>query len=409
MATRDTSLRRTASDLGTVLRPSLAERDRRHRAIREAMARDGLDILILSPSTARWEQMLADSRYVTAIGGFATEVLTIVPREGDITAYVYNRADWWRAEVDWVADVRDGRNAWAENAVERIGELGLKKARIGISGLAGLARAPSGTVTFATVDAIARAFPDAVISNATPLMQAVRATKSAEEVAFLECSAAIAEKMVAACAEAARPGVREKELYALMTATLLREDGELPNFLLFATGPGISRSSFVPTNRVLAKGDRIVNEIEAKYAGYGAQVVAPMILGKPPAIFREMVELSRACFDAVLGTMKPGATFGELQDVYAGLVERAGNGRFSTGIPLMHARGLGDDGPALLRRADLDTYRKIPLEEGMTFILKPRIVEVDGKERTSIGDTVAVTATGAKRLGRRPLELLVLD
>ena len=143
-------------------------------------------------------------------------------------------------------------------------------------------------------------------------------------------------------------------------------------------------------------------------SGY-IQVVAPMILGKPPAIFREMVELSRACFDAVLGTMKPGATFGELQDVYAGLVERAGNGRFSTGIPLMHARGLGDDGPALLRRADLDTYRKIPLEEGMTFILKPRIVEVDGKERTSIGDTVAVTATGAKRLGRRPLELLVLD
>lgn len=409
MATLDASLGSTAADSGTVLRPSLAERDRRHRTIRDAMAREGLDVLVLSPSTARWEQMMADSRYVTGIGGFATEVLTIVPREGDITAYVYNRADWWRAEVDWVEDVRDGRNAWGENAVERIRELGLKKPRIGISGLSGLARAPSGTVTYDTVEAIAKSFPDATIVNATLLMQDIRAVKSDEEVKFLERSAAIVEKMIETCADAARPGVREKELYALMTATLLREDGELPNFLLFATGPGISRSSFVPTNRVLGKGDRIINEIEAKYAGYGAQAVAPMILGKPSPIFQEMINLSRACFEAVLGTMKPGTTFGDLQDVYVNMVEQVGGGRFSTGIPLMHARGLGDDGPALLRRSDLETYRKIPLQKGMTFILKPRIAEVDGKERVNVGDTVAVTATGAKRLGHRPLELIVLD
>jgi len=394
---------------GSIPRPSLAERDRRHKSVRAAMARDGLDALILSPNTARWAQMMGDSRYVTAIGGFATEVLTVVPAEGDITAFVYNRAAWWQKQVDWIADVRDGRNDWGKNCVTRLGELGLAKGRVGISGLGALARAPAGTVTHATVQAIAAAFPALEIVDATPLMQDIRAVKSPEEVALLERSMAIVEAMIRTLAEHARPGVGEKELYGRMTATLLAHDGELPNFLLFATGPRLVRSSFVPTSRRLERGDRIVNEIEAKYAGYGAQAVAPMVLGKPERLHAEMVALSRACFDAVLAAMKPGATFGALMDLYTGLVEREGKGRFHSGLPMMHARGLGDDGPSPLRKADLDRFRTLPLEEGMVFVLKPHVGDADGKDRASIGDSVVVTATGARRLGRRPLELLALD
>lgn len=36
--------------------------------------------------------MMADSRWTTAIGSFETEAFTVVPREGEITAFVYNRA-----------------------------------------------------------------------------------------------------------------------------------------------------------------------------------------------------------------------------------------------------------------------------------------------------------------------------
>ena len=70
---------------------SLAERDRRYKLVREKMAAEGLDILLLPANTSRWEQTMADSRYLTGIGGFATEVLTIFPAEGPVTAYVFNR------------------------------------------------------------------------------------------------------------------------------------------------------------------------------------------------------------------------------------------------------------------------------------------------------------------------------
>src|ERR1700744_6592389 len=104
-------------------RLSLAERDRRYAAVRAAMAKDKLDVLICPASTARWEQTMADSRYLTTIGGFGTETLTIFPREGEVTAYVFNRSAFWLAAQDWVSDVRDGRKRGRKNRIERLSEL----------------------------------------------------------------------------------------------------------------------------------------------------------------------------------------------------------------------------------------------------------------------------------------------
>jgi hypothetical protein len=58
---------------------SLAERDRRYKNVRERMAQEGLDVLLLPANHSRWEQMMADSRYLSGIGGFATEVFTVFP------------------------------------------------------------------------------------------------------------------------------------------------------------------------------------------------------------------------------------------------------------------------------------------------------------------------------------------
>ncbi len=167
---------------------SLSERGRRYRKVRERMAREGIDLLLLSANHSRWEQMMADSRYLTCIGGFATEVFTVFPLNGDVTAFVFNRADWWKEAQSWVSDVRNGRNHWARNVIEKLGEMGFRKGKIGISGLSGLVRAPDGIISHATVQALGEAFPQAEIANATELMQDVRAIKSQEEVSFLERS-----------------------------------------------------------------------------------------------------------------------------------------------------------------------------------------------------------------------------
>jgi Xaa-Pro dipeptidase len=388
---------------------SLQERDRRYKIVRAEMARRGIDCLLLPANTGRWEQLQGDSRYLTTIGGFATEVFTVFPREGEVTAYIFNRAVWWKQAQRWVADVRDGRNRWGQNAIERINELGLQKGTIGISGLAGLFRAPEGIIPYSSVKPIQESFPQGKIVNVTEMMQEIRAVKSAEEVSMLERSAAIVEKTIEAMVENANPGVSEKELYGAMVHAMLANGGELPTLFFLSAGPGLSNSSFVPTDYRIQKGDRIIDEIEAKYGGYGAQAVSPVVLGAPDDEYKRMIDISRACFDAILSMMKPGVTFGALFDVYKRTVEEHGKGKYLWNHPMMHARGLGDDGPALLGDKDLERFSKIELQTGMTFILKPQVRPAEGKGRASLGDTVTVTESGARRLGKRELQLIVKD
>jgi Xaa-Pro dipeptidase len=386
---------------------SIQERDRRYKIVRAEMAKRGIDVLLAPANTGRWEQLQGDSRYLTTIGGFATEVFTVFPREGDVTAFIFNRAAWWQKAQNWVTDVRDGRNRWGQNAIDRITELGLQKGTVGVSGLAGLFRAPEGIIPYTSIKAIQDAFPQAKLVNATEMMQEIRAIKSAEEVALLEHSAAITEKTIDAMIENANPGVSEKELYGAMVHAMLANGGELPTLFFLSAGPGITNSSFVPTDYRIQKNDRLINEIEAKYAGYAAQAVAPAVIGAADDEFVKMTEMSRACFDAILNAMKPGVTFGTLFDLYRETVEQKGNGKYLWSHPMMHARGLGDDGPALLGDKDLERFSQIQLQTGMTFILKPQVRPAQGKGRASLGDTVTVTENGARRLGKRELKLIV--
>jgi Xaa-Pro dipeptidase len=388
---------------------SLQERDRRYQKVRAEMARRNIDCLLLPANTGRWEQLQADSRYLTSIGGFATEVFTVFPLEGEVTAYIFNRAGWWKQAQNWVQDLRDGRNRWGENAIERIKELGLEQGTIGIAGLAGLFRAPEGIIPYSSVKAIQDAFPRAKLVNVTEMMQEIRAVKSAEEISLLERSAAIIEKVIDTMVQTARPGVSEKELYGAMVHAMLSNGGELPTLFFLSAGADISNSSFVPTGYVIQNGDRIINEIEAKYAGYAAQAVSPVVIGTPKQDYEAMTRISRACFDAILDKMRPGVTFGALFDTYRKTVEQRGQGAYLWNHPMMHARGLGDDGPALLGDKDLDRFAKIELQTGMAFILKPQVRPAQGKGRASIGDTVVVTENGARRLGKRELRLIVKD
>ena len=279
-------------------RLSLAERDRRYRAVREAMTADNLDVLICPASTARWEQTMADSRYLTTIGGFGTETLTIFPREGEVTAYVFNRSAFWLAAQGWVSDVRDGRNLWLKNIEERLSELKLTTGRIGIAGLSGLTRTPDGIIPYATVEGVKQAFPRAEIVNATELMSRVRQVKSAEEIELLRRATAIAEAMVGTLADL-KPGDTERTAFANMTHKLIVEGGDLPAMMIIGSGPDLQHGMFVPTMRPLAARDVITGEVEGRYAGYSGQIIRPVVLGQPRADFRELMGINVAVFNDV--------------------------------------------------------------------------------------------------------------
>lgn len=389
--------------------PSLAERDRRYRATRKAMAKQGIDVLVLPANHSRWDQMMADSRYLSAIGGYGTETLTIFPAEDDVTVGIFNRCGWWQKVQDWVPDVRDCRNRWADLVVERLGEIGFPaRGRIGISGMEGLVRAPDGLVPYTMIKRIKAAYPEAHIVDATGMMQDLRAVKSAEEIRLMTRSVTIIETMLAAMTAETAAGVSEKHLYATLTNTLLEAGGELPSLLIMGSGPNLNTGQFVPTMRKLKTGDVVHVEAEAHYCGYSGQIVQSVSVGKPPRAYADAHEISEACFEALLPRMKTGTPIGDLMDFYERMIAKEGKGRLAHAHPMMHARGLGDERPAQFGDVGLEQYRGIELKSGMVFVLKPRVRNLQARRTGQTGDTVVVTPKGGRRLGSRDMGLWIV-
>jgi len=73
----------------------------------------------------------------------------------------------------------------------------------------------------------------------------------------------------------------------------------------------------------------------------------------------------------------------------------------------MHGRGAGDDGPIITSTARRPKQLGVVLKENMVFICKPSAITADGNYHCTWGDSVVVTQSGGRRLGKRPHGLAV--
>jgi Xaa-Pro aminopeptidase len=385
---------------------SLQERDRRWSLLRQAMRIAGLHALISLPNEGHWDQFGADTRYITQIGGTQTEVGAVLPLEGEVTAVVRgaNEIEWWGLAQDWVKDIRPSRRSYGEPVIERLKEI--RAERVGVVGLSGLVRAPEGVVPWGTFEKIRQALPNVKFANATDLIQEVRSVKSAEEVTFIEKAADIIEKAIDVLIAHSKVGVRENELIAEMLREVVRQGGEPITMMLFGTGgPEVPWAQRVFTARQLKAGDLINTEVEGKYAGYIAQALQPISLGPIPKELEKIFDATKVIFDRMLKFLKPGITFGAVVKFYQDEVQAAG---YEPDGALMHGRGLGEDAP-MLWGARLDFPEKeAKLKEGHVFILKPACRQGFMRDSIRAGDTVAIEAGGAKRLGKRELKFVAV-
>ena len=387
---------------------SHAERQRRWERVRALMRQEQLDAIIGFPNQSHWDQFQADIRYLTHIGGHQTEVAVVFPLSGEVTAFVRggNEIEWWSIAQDWVTDIRPSRRSWGEPVIERMRELKLDRARIGVSGLSGLLRAPEGTVVTGILDKVRRAFPQARFENATEILQDARAVKGAEEVAWIERAAEILDGVVAAILAKAKAGVMENEMVATIWHTIIANGGDYPSMTHWGAGAGVPWACRIAPHRPLQSGDMINTELEAKYGGYIAQTVQAACLGKIPAELERAFDASVKVFDELVRFMKPGVSFRQVVMLYRRLVHESGH--TPKGM-LLHGRGIGEDRPQITGEVDGDVYNSstytmhldLPLVEGNVFVLKPGAMPSDAPDSIRCGDTVVIEKTGARRLGKR--------
>jgi Xaa-Pro aminopeptidase len=390
-----------------VPRFSLTERDRRWRLVRELMAAEGLDAIVTAVNTGHWDHFQPNTRYLSGVGGNCGEASVVFPIEGDVTVVAMGipPIHYWLGFQDWVTDVRNCGRYFGRGIVERLNELGMHRpgARIGVAGLYNVSRAPEGVMPYGTMRAIENAFPQATFVDATDLMERAKYVKSEEEIDALARAVELVEKAIDVMAATARPGVPECEVYAAMIHAMVKEGGELPTMLQWSAGPEPQGNNIMPTLRKLRNGDIVMNEIEARWMGYVGQGVQPMFIGEVPAVWHEIFETCQEIVQDAYKIFKPGITIGELNQWVLEWGELHGSPFMLR--PLFHGRGLGDDAPISVRSTS-DAHAKWALKENTVFILKPTVATPDGRKRLYWGDCVVCTPDGARRLGKRPTDVI---
>jgi Xaa-Pro aminopeptidase len=193
---------------------------------------------------------------------------------------------------------------------------------------------------------------------------------------------------------------------AEMFYTMLKNQAELPTLILYGSGRDVTRLSRIPPVRPLAHGDAIIHEVETRYAGYITQQRRPVFVGEISPEWRALHDVAVESFGLMFDRIRPGVTYGEIIRDFLNLVEKRGYKALA--VPL-HGRGLGEDLPLIHLQQPNAAIWQTPIQAGQVYILGPRVGTADGTRMLAWGDTIAVTESGARRLGKRGNEPIIAD
>jgi Xaa-Pro aminopeptidase len=337
------------------VRFSDAEMRRRHEALEAVM--DGLDHVLV----------FGANRSGTAVGWLTRwpvtreAVVVVTPGERDVLF------------VGFYNHVPNARRMATEADVRWIGEFEPPSGRIGVIGRP----ARDGEVDLN--DAYTR----------------LRLVKSAEEVEWIRRAAELTDAGVAALREAARVGVNEYELGAAIEAAWLPHGATTHIHYLAATpmaAPELCVPAQWPTDRPLEAGDALVYEISANWWEYPAQRLGTLFVdAEPTPLYRELLSVAEAAFDAVAGRLRAGATAADLWEA-ASVIEQAG---FTIRDDLVHGFVGGYLPPVLGARTPVPDFT---FEAGMTVVVQPNVVTRDERAGVQVGELLLVTDEGVERL-----------
>ncbi len=299
----------------------------------------------------------------------------------------------------------DEEGLWSPAIIDYLKEKKLESARIGVGSLANLFRNAEGSMIYTTYDRVRKAFPQAQFESAANILWRVKLVHSAEEIAVLEKATEVSEAGMQAMLDSARPGAIHRDVWLKMYAAMVQASGERPWRLSISTRGSGNASFGFPLDDVFGAGQILGQECSGSVLGYGSQVNHSVLLGSPaPADWAAAGQYSLDLFHELLGMVAPGKSVKEFCDYCGEKLKARGVAR--PGGVLIHSGGLADlprCGPGRMEGGD-----DLLFQAGMVFDLKPSVPVKQTPTPAEFGDSIVVTEKGARRLGKRKMELITL-
>lgn len=271
----------------------IPDREYKERVDRAAalIRREGLDALIVNGNEADY----ANTRYFSGFWPLFERCGVAISAAGDAALMVGPESRAFggdRNKLDKLfvlKDYREGADpAYPELKADTFNDvfkgLGIpgKKLRIGVASYL--------DTSVVIMEGIKKAFPEAEIVRADPLMVELRAIKSKNEIACLKEGYRLAELASQQVIKEIQPGMTELQMVGVAERVIYENGAEyegLPMYVFSeaSTRHAISRSSY----RKFEKGDIVQLNLSAKIDGYSASIGYPVILGKLTGKRRDIV------------------------------------------------------------------------------------------------------------------------
>ena len=247
-------------------------------------------------------------------------------------------------------------------------------------------------------------FPEATLKDATGLISRLRWVKTPEEVEAVKKAIRIASLGFAAAQEAAKPGMTEAELTAILEAEILTQ-GTGRNGAKFSRGfPSIysgPRSAIQYTHwacssgRVVQENEIIIMELGSVTDGYWCDITRHACAGTPPKKAVEIYEIALEAQRRGIEMAKPGVPVGDIDRACHAYIAEVGYGDH---FPHASGHGVGfnyHEGPPVHR-----AFQE-PLEKGMLLCVEPGIY-LPGEFGIRPEDIILITEDGAEVLTDHP-------
>jgi Xaa-Pro aminopeptidase len=369
-----------------------AEYDRRLEAVRNGMAEEQLDALIVycgpsSYSSVRWLtnfQPVAGSAFVVIRADGHTTVTT----DGVLHAEPMHSMAW----TCRTADMRCAAGPVYGGAIDEVATLAADS--VGAARRVGLAGC--GSIPQILYAALIRHLADLV--QADHIVAKARMIKSAEEIDRMEESGRIADAAFEALFAALVPGAEETELAAAAVKAMI-ERGAIESFRTCVVGgklAGLKHS--YPKRRRLKAGEMVFLDLGALYQGYASDTSRCCVVGeRAGGDAAALLAIADDLYLAGLEEMRPGRT---IDDVAQALIRMIKGTRFEKDFyPGGFGHGIGMD--LFEAPGGLFAGSRAVLQPGMTVAYEPMVV-VEGLGTGVVEDTVLITDTGYRLLTNGP-------
>jgi len=185
-------------------------------------------------------------------------------------------------------------------------------------------------MSFVQYENMTKMFPDTNWENTSMILEDLASVKDSYELDCIRTAVEITDSVYEEILPMLRPGFTEKQVANKMVSKY-REYAEGEAYSpIVATGPNGALPHAIPTDREFQKGDFVVIDAAAKYAGYHADMTRTPVIGEASSKHKEIYSIVKEAQQRGCDIAKSGVPCKEVDSATREYIHEMGYGKFYT-------------------------------------------------------------------------------